>query len=118
MDYLKAFVVGGAFCLLGQVLIEFTKLTPARILVGYVVGGVVLSGLGLYQPLVDFGGAGATVPLSGFGHLLAKGVRQAVAEQGMLGALTGGLTAAAGGVAAAVLCGLGAALVFKPGDKA
>ena len=80
--------------------------------------GVVLSGLGLYQPLVDFGGAGATVPLSGFGHLLAKGVRQAVAEQGMLGVLTGGLTASAGGVAAAVLCGLVAALIFKPGDKA
>ncbi|MBP1558976.1 MAG: stage V sporulation protein AE [Oscillospiraceae bacterium] len=118
MDYFKAFLVGGLLCLIGQVLIEFTKLTPARILVGYVVMGVVLSGLGLYQPLVDFGGAGATVPLSGFGHLLAKGVRQAVAEQGMLGVLTGGLTASAGGIAAAVLCGLVAALIFKPGDKA
>jgi len=118
MDYLKAFLVGGLLCLLGQVLIEFTKLTPARILVGYVVAGVVLSGLGLYQPLVDFGGAGATVPLSGFGHLLAKGVRQAVAKEGMLGALTGGLTASAGGVSAAVLCGFVAALIFKPGDKA
>lgn len=117
MEYLKAFLVGGTLCLLGQVLIEFTKLTPARILVGYVAAGVVLSGLGLYQPLVDFGGAGATVPLSGFGHLLAKGVRQAVDRQGMLGALTGGLTASAGGIAAAVLCGLGAALLFKPGDK-
>ncbi|MBQ8918016.1 MAG: stage V sporulation protein AE [Oscillospiraceae bacterium] len=118
MDYFKAFLVGGLLCLIGQALIEFTKLTPARILVGYVVMGVVLSGLGLYQPLVDFGGAGATVPLSGFGHLLAKGVRQAVAEQGMLGVLTGGLTASAGGIAAAVLCGLVAALIFKPGDKA
>lgn len=118
MDYFKAFLVGGLLCLIGQALIEFTKLTPARILVGYVVMGVVLSGLGLYQPLVDFGGAGATVPLSGFGHLLAKGVRQAVAEQGMLGVLTGGLTASAGGIAAAVLCGMVAALIFKPGDKA
>ena len=118
MDYFKAFLVGGLLCLLGQALIEFTKLTPARILVGYVVMGVVLSGLGLYQPLVDFGGAGATVPLSGFGHLLAKGVRQAVPEQGMLGALTGGLTASAGGITAAVLSGLVVALIFKPGDKA
>lgn len=118
MDYWKAFLVGGLLCVVGQALIEFTKLTPARILVGYVVMGVVISGLGLYQPLVDFGGAGATVPLSGFGHLLAKGVRQAVAQHGMLGALTGGLTASAGGVTAAVLCGLVAALIFKPGDKA
>ncbi len=117
MEYLKAFLVGGSLCLLGQLLIEYTKLTPARILVGYVVAGVVLSGLGLYQPLADFAGAGATVPLCGFGHLLAKGVRRAVAEQGALGVLTGGLTAAAGGVAAAVLFGLAAALVFKPGDK-
>lgn len=118
MDYLKAFLVGGLLCIIGQVLIEYTKLTPARILVGYVVLGVVLSGLGLYQPLADFGGAGATVPLSGFGHLLAKGVRRAVAQQGMLGILTGGLTASAGGVTAAVLCGLVVALIFKPGDKA
>ena len=117
MEYLKAFLVGGSLCLLGQLLIEYTKLTPARILVGYVVAGVVLSGLGLYQPLADFAGAGATMPLCGFGHLLAKGVRRAVAEQGALGVLTGGLTAAAGGVAAAVLFGLAAALVFKPGDK-
>lgn len=117
MDYCKAFLLGGLLCLLGQVLIEFTKLTPARILVGYVVGGVVLEGLGLYQSLVDFGGAGATVPLCGFGRLLATGVRRAVGRQGMLGVLTGGLTAAAGGVAAAVLFALVAALVFKPGDK-
>lgn len=117
MDYCKAFLLGGLLCLLGQVLIEFTKLTPARILVGYVVGGVVLEGLGLYQSLVDFGGAGATVPLCGFGRLLATGVRGAVARQGMIGVLTGGLTAAAGGIAAAVLFALVAALVFKPGDK-
>ena len=117
MDYLKAFVVGGALCLLGQLLIEFTKLTPARILVGYVVAGVVLGGIGLYQPLADFAGAGATVPLSGFGNLLATGVRKAVEEKGLLGVLTGGLTAAAGGISAAVLFGLAAALVFKPGDK-
>ncbi len=117
MDYIKAFAVGGLLCLLGQLLIEFTKLTPARILVGFVVAGVVLSGLGVYQPLVDFAGAGATVPLSGFGHLLANGVRQAVDEKGMLGALTGGFTAAAGGLSAAVLFGLLAALLFKPGDK-
>ena len=117
MDYLKAFAVGGALCLLGQLLIEFTKLTPARILVGYVVAGVVLGGIGLYQPLADFAGAGATVPLSGFGNLLAKGVRKAVEEKGLLGVLTGGLTAAAGGISAAVLFGLVAALVFKPGDK-
>jgi len=118
MDYLKAFVVGGLLCLLGQLLIEFTKLTPARILVGYVVAGVVLGAVGLYQPLVDFAGAGATVPLSGFGNLLATGVRKAVAEKGVLGVLTGGFTAAAGGIGAAVLFGLLAALIFKPGDKA
>jgi len=117
MEYLKAFVVGGALCLVGQLLIEFTKLTPARILVGYVVAGVVLGGIGLYQPLVDFAGAGATVPLSGFGNLLATGVRKAVEEKGLLGVLTGGLTAAAGGISAAVLFGLAAALLFKPGDK-
>jgi len=117
MEYLKAFAVGGGLCLLGQALIEFTKLTPARILVGYVVAGVVLGGLGLYQPLVDFAGAGATVPLSGFGNLLATGVRRAVAENGLPGVLTGGLTASAGGIGAAVLCGLAAALLFRPGDK-
>ena len=117
MEYLKAFAVGGGLCLLGQALIEFTKLTPARILVGYVVAGVVLGGLGLYQPLVDFAGAGATVPLSGFGNLLATGVRRAVEESGLPGVLTGGLTASAGGIGAAVLCGLAAALLFRPGDK-
>ena len=118
MEYLKAFVTGGLLCVIGQLLIDKTKLTPARILVCYVTTGVILSGLGLYRPFADWAGAGATVPLTGFGHLLAKGVRQAVAEQGMLGVLTGGLTASAGGIAAAVLCGLVAALIFKPGDKA
>lgn len=117
MTYLKAFLVGGAFCAVGQILIDKTKLTPARILVGYVVIGVVLSGLGLYGPLIDFAGAGASVPLTGFGHLLATGVREALAEKGLFGVLTGGLTATAGGIAAAILFGLIVALVFKPGDK-
>ena len=117
MEYLKAFLVGGAICLIGQFLIEFTKLTPARILVGYVVGGVILGGIGVYQPLVDFAGAGASVPLSGFGNLLAQGVKEAVAEKGLLGAVTGGLTASAAGITAVVLFGLLAALIFRPGDK-
>ena len=117
MEYLKAFLVGGAICLIGQFLIEFTKLTPARILVGYVVGGVILGGIGVYQPLVDFAGAGASVPLSGFGNLLAQGVKEAVAEKGLLGVVTGGLTASAAGITAAVLFGLLAALIFRPGDK-
>ena len=117
MEYLKAFVVGGALCVLGQLLIDKTKLTPARILVSYVVLGVLLGAVGLYEPLVEFAGAGATVPLTGFGYCLAKGVRKAVAEQGLLGALTGGLTAAAGGIAAAVVFGVLAALLFRPGDK-
>ena len=115
--YLKAFVCGGALCALGQFLIDRTRLTPARILTGYVVAGVVLSALGLYQPLVDWAGAGATVPLTGFGHTLAKGVGEAVTERGWLGVLTGGLTAASGGVAAAVICASLAALVFRPGGK-
>ena len=117
MDYLKAFLVGGLLCLIGQILIDKTKLTPARILVGYVVAGVILGALGLYEPLVKWGGAGATVPLTGFGHLLAKGVGKAVAEQGWLGVLTGGLTAAAGGVTAAMVFGVVMALLCKPGDK-
>lgn len=117
MTYIKAFVVGGAFCALGQILIDKTKLTPARILVGYVVSGVVLSGLGLYQPLIDFAGAGASVPLTGFGHLLAKGVREGLAEKGLFGILSGGLTATAAGIAAAVIFSLIVALIFKPGDK-
>ena len=117
IDCVKAFLVGGAFCALGQVFIDFTKLTPARILVSYVVAGVALGGLGLYQPLVDFAGAGATVPLCGFGNLLANGVRKAVAEQGLLGVFTGGLTSSAGGITAAILFGLLGALIFRPGDK-
>lgn len=114
---LKAFLVGGALCAVGQILIDKTKLTPARILVGYVVGGVILSALGWYQPLVDFAGAGATVPLSGFGHLLAQGVKKAVAADGLLGAFTGGISAAAGGITAAMFLALLVALLFKPGDK-
>ena len=117
MEYLKAFLVGGIFCAIGQVLIDRTKLTPARILVGFVVGGVILSALGLYEPLVEFAGAGATVPLSGFGHTLAKGVRSAVAEKGFLGIFTGGLSATAGGISAAILFGFLIALFFKPKDK-
>lgn len=113
----KAFLVGGIFCAVGQILIDKTKLTPARILVGYVVMGVLLSALGLYQPIVDFAGAGATVPLTGFGHLLATGVQKAMAEKGLLGALTGGLTAAAAGITAAMIFGLLVALIFNPGDK-
>ena len=117
LPYLKAFAVGGAFCALGQVFIDYTKLTPARILVSYVVAGVALGGLGLYQPIIDFAGAGATVPLTGFGALLAKGTREAVAERGLLGVLTGGFTAAAAGIAAAIFFGLIAALIFRSGDK-
>ena len=117
MDYLKAFVIGGAICMLGQVLIDLTRLTPARILVCYVVLGVILGGAGVYEKLVEFAGAGATVPLTGFGNTLAKGVREAVQEQDILGALTGGLKASAAGIAAAVFFGFLAALVCSPKDK-
>ena len=117
MDYLWCFLCGGLLCLIGQVLIDLTKLTPARILTGYVVAGVILQALGLYQPLVDWGGAGATVPLTGFGYSLAKGVAKAVGEKGLLGVITGGLTATAGGIAAAVGFSLLAAFLFKPGDR-
>ncbi len=117
MDYLKAFLIGGAICVVGQILIDRTKLTPARILVCYVVLGVILGGTGVYEKLVDFAGAGATVPLTGFGNTLAKGVREAVQEQGLLGALTGGLKATAGGITAAVFFGFLAALVCNPKDK-
>ena len=117
MDYLKAFLLGGVLCVIGQILIDKTKLTPARILVLYVVAGVALGALGLYQPLMDWGGAGATVPLTGFGNTLAKGVKEAVQEDGILGAVTGGLKATAGGITAAVFFGLLAALIFKPKDK-
>lgn len=117
MEYLKAFLVGGCFCLIGQLLIDKTKLTPARILVSYVVAGVFLAAVGLYQPLIDFAGAGATVPLTGFGSLLAKGVKEAIAEKGFLGIFTGGLGAAAGGIAAAIVFGWLAGLICKPKDK-
>ncbi len=117
MEYLKAFIIGGLICAIGQIFIDKTKLTPARILVGFVVSGVILSALGLYEPLVEFAGAGATVPLSGFGHTLAKGVRAAVADQGLLGAFTGGLSATAGGITAAIVFGFIIALLFKPKDK-
>ena len=118
MEYEKAFLIGGIFCLIGQILIDKTKLTPARILVGYVVAGVVLSAVGLYQPIADFAGAGATVPLTGFGHLLAKGVQEAVTEKGFIGILTGGLNTTAGGISAAVIAGLIVSLIFKAKDKA
>ena len=117
MDYLKAFLVGGAICFIAQLLIDYTKLTPAKILVSFVVLGVILGGLGIYQPLVDFAGAGASVPLLGFGNTLAKGVREAVQQDGFLGILTGGLKATAGGITVAITAGLLASLVFKPKDK-
>ena len=117
LEYLKACAVGGLFCVLGQILIDKTKLTPARILTSYVVAGVVLGALGLYQPLVDFAGAGASVPLTGFGNLLARGVREAVAEKGLVGAFTGGIGAAAGGICAAVFFALLAALLFRSREK-
>ena len=118
MEYLKAFLCGGILCVIGQVLIDKTSLTPAKILVTYVTAGVILSGAGVYQYLADWGGAGATVPLTGFGHLLAKGVKKAVAEDGLLGALTGGSTAAAGGITAAIFFGFLVALLCKPKSKA
>ena len=117
MQYLNAFLCGGLLCLLGQLLIDQTSLTPAKILVCYVTAGVILGGTGLYPYLVEWAGAGATVPLTGFGNTLAKGVRAAVEEQGLLGALTGGLTAAAGGIAAAVFFGFLAALLCKAKPK-
>ena len=117
MDYLKAFAVGGAFCLIGQILIDKTKLTPARILVSYVVIGVLLGAAGLYKPFAEFAGAGASVPLTGFGNTLAKGVREAVDRDGFLGIFTGGLKAAAGGITAAIFCGLLMSFLFKPKDK-
>lgn len=117
MPYIKAFVVGGALCVIAQILIDKTKLTPARILVGFVVAGVFLGGVGLYRYLVDFGGAGATVPLSGFGFLISKGVKKAVDEKGLIGVLTGSLTAASGGTAAALVFGFIAACVTKSKPK-
>ena len=117
MQYLNAFLCGGILCLIGQILIDKTKLTPARILTGYVVTGVLLEAVGVYAPIAEWGGAGATVPLTGFGSNLAKGVVKAVDEKGLLGVLTGGLTATAGGIAAAVVFSFLAALLFKPGEK-
>lgn len=117
LPYLKCFLVGGAFCLIGQILIDRTRLTPARILTIYVVAGVILGAFGLYQPLIDFAGAGASIPLSGFGNTLAKGVRDAVAEKGVLGIFTGGFSAAAGGLCAALLFGYLFALLFRSRDK-
>lgn len=117
LDYLWAFIIGGVLCAIGQVLIDLTKLTPARILTSYVVAGVVLGALGWYEPIVDLAGGGATVPLTGFGNLLAKGVRRAVDENGLLGAFMGGFTSAAVGISAAIFFGLLVALVFKSGSK-
>lgn len=118
IDILKAFFIGGIICAVGQLLIDYTKLTPARILTGFVVAGVILSAVGLYQPLADFAGAGATVPLTGFGHLLADGVRDNIDKDGFVGIFTGGLTASSAGITAALLAGLAASLVFKQKDKA
>lgn len=117
MDYVKAFLIGGLLCLIGQILIDKTKLTPARILVSYVVIGVLLGAVGVYQPLAEFAGAGASVPLTGFGNTLAKGVKEAVQKDGFLGIFTGGLKASAGGITAAILSGLIAGLIFKAKDK-
>lgn len=117
LEYIKAFIVGGIICAIGQVLIDYTKLTPARILVSYVVSGVILGAVGVYKPLVDFAGAGATVPLTGFGYLLAKGVKEAVEKDGLLGAITGGLTASSAGITAAILFGFIVAILFKPKEK-
>ncbi|MDE6280412.1 MAG: stage V sporulation protein AE [Oscillospiraceae bacterium] len=117
MDYLKAFVVGGLFCIIGQLLIDKTKLTPARILVAYVVSGVILGAVGVYKPLAEWAGAGATVPLTGFGYSLAKGVKKMVEEKGLLGAITGGVTSTAGGIAAAIFLGVVVAFIFKPKPK-
>ena len=117
MEYFKAFLCGGVLCAIGQILIDKTQLTPARILTGYVVSGVLLTAVGVYAPVVEWGGAGATVPLLGFGYSLANGVKKAVAEKGWLGVMTGGLSATAGGIAAAVVFALLVALIFKAGDK-
>ena len=117
MEYFKAFLVGGVLCLIGQFLIDKTKLTPARILVSYVVIGVILGAIGIYEPIIEFAGAGAAVPLTGFGNTIAKGVREAIREDGFLGIFTGGLKASAGGITAAVVAGLVASFLFKAKDK-
>ncbi len=117
LNCLKAFLVGGGICLIGQVLIDYTKLTPARILVSFIVCGVILSAAGIYEPIVEFAGAGATVPLTGFGHLLACGVKEAVDKYGFIGIFSGGLSAAAVGIGTAVICGAICSLIFKPSDR-
>ena len=117
MEYLNAFLCGGLLCAVGQIILDRTNLTPARILTGYVVAGVFLQAVGVYQYVVDWGGAGATVPLTGFGYTLARGVAKAVAEKGLLGVVTGGLAATAGGIAAAVVFGLLMAVLFRPKEK-
>ena len=117
MEYLKTFIIGGLFCVIGQILIDKTKLTPARILVSYVIAGVILGGIGLYGPLKEFAGAGATVPLTGFGYILSEGVRKEIATVGFMGIFTGGLKASAGGITAAILSGLIVSLLFKAKDK-
>ena len=117
MDYLKAFLVGGVICVIGQLLMDFTKLTPARVLVTFVTAGAILQGIGIYQTIVDFGGAGATTPLTGFGYSLAKGAIKEIKEAGILGAFTGGLKAAAGGIAGAIFFGYIMALIFSPKSK-
>lgn len=117
MELIWAFLIGGLLCAIGQVLIDYTKLTPARILVAYVVAGVIISGFGWYSKLIGFAGGGASVPLTGFGHLLAEGVRKSVEEKGLLGVFTGGMTSAAGGITAALIFGLLVSLIFKPKDK-
>ncbi len=116
-DYIKAFIIGGILCAIGQLLIDKTSLTPAKILVSYVVAGVILGAIGIYKPFAEWAGAGATVPLTGFGNTLAKGVKKAVDEKGLLGAFTGGFTAAAGGICAAIFFGYLFALIFKPKEK-
>ena len=114
MQYLWAFLIGGLFCVVGQLLIDYTPLTPARILVGFVIAGVIMSAFGWYEPIVNFAGAGASVPLTGFGHSLALGVREAIKEKGCIGILTGGLSATSGGISAAIVFSYLSALVFKP----
>ncbi len=117
MEYIIAFITGGFVCVIGQILIDKTKLTPARILVGYVVAGVLLGAVGVYEPFLEFANAGASVPLSGFGNLLAKGVREAITESGFTGIFTGGLKSAAGGITVAIVAGLVCAIIFKAKDK-
>ncbi|MBQ8905086.1 MAG: stage V sporulation protein AE [Ruminococcus sp.] len=117
MNFLWAFLIGGTLCAIGQILIDYTKLTPARILVAYVVTGVILGGLGWYEPILEFAGGGASVPLTGFGNLLAEGVKKAVGEYGLLGVFLGGMSSAAGGITAALIFGLLVALIFRPKEK-